>query len=201
MTSEPQENYMLLDRFTREAKTFAGFTFSGLYDIESGDFMIMYQHYIDTGENLLDRYSDVMYLTWEDSYSSNVMDEEKYLSINSGINHPIIQSLFPARRIEHCRSLSKKQYDRYLMFTSYEMRRARSCIYTSDRSVRNKVFKLHGKKCLSCGSEKLISLDHIVPVALGGEDKIENLQPLCKSCNSKKGTLVIDYRTNVLNHV
>lgn len=39
-----------------------------------------------------------------------------------------------------------------------------------------------------------ITLDHIVPLARGGTNTIENAQPLCRSCNSSKGTKTIDYR-------
>jgi len=53
----------------------------------------------------------------------------------------------------------------------------------------------YDNKCLCCGKENTkLAIDHIVPLKLGGVNSIENLQPLCKSCNSKKNINIIDYR-------
>lgn len=42
-------------------------------------------------------------------------------------------------------------------------------------------------KCVKCGSSERIVKDHIVPIYQGGSDGIDNLQPLCVSCNCRKG--------------
>lgn len=51
--------------------------------------------------------------------------------------------------------------------------------------------------CLCCGKsepEIKLSQDHVVPLVLGGSNDIDNIQPLCVSCNSKKSGRYIDYR-------
>lgn len=53
----------------------------------------------------------------------------------------------------------------------------------------------YGGKCLKCGrGDILITVDHIRPISMGGANSIENIQPLCLSCNSGKGATHIDYR-------
>lgn len=48
-------------------------------------------------------------------------------------------------------------------------------------------------KCINCGAPEQHA-DHVVPLSQGGVNTIDNIQPLCRPCNSRKGTNTIDYR-------
>ena len=52
----------------------------------------------------------------------------------------------------------------------------------------------YDNRCVKCGEKKKLTMDHIMPVSKGGGDIASNIQPLCGSCNSSKGTRSIDYR-------
>lgn len=44
----------------------------------------------------------------------------------------------------------------------------------------------YGNVCALCKLEKPLTKDHIIPLSKNGSDYIENIQPLCRNCNSKK---------------
>lgn len=52
--------------------------------------------------------------------------------------------------------------------------------------VRQEIFDRDGRKCLECGSADDLSLDHKIPRSKGGSHDKENLQTLCRRCNSAK---------------
>lgn len=49
-------------------------------------------------------------------------------------------------------------------------------------------------KCAKCGASENIHMDHVVPLAKGGRHSIDNVQPLCQTCNLRKHTKTEDYR-------
>jgi HNH endonuclease len=62
------------------------------------------------------------------------------------------------------------------------------------RRTRNAIFKRDGFKCGECAIEPGIDqlcIDHIVPVAAGGNSDPDNLRVLCRPCNTAKADKII----------
>lgn len=57
-------------------------------------------------------------------------------------------------------------------------------------AIRARVYDRDGHLCLHCGATENLTLDHIKPYSLGGPDTVQNLQTLCRSCNSRKGARI-----------
>ena len=57
------------------------------------------------------------------------------------------------------------------------------------RALRAATFARWGRVCWRCGGYAN-SVDHVVPVVLGGTHDLANLRPACSSCNSSTGASV-----------
>ena len=57
----------------------------------------------------------------------------------------------------------------------------------------------YGGICLCCAQRKPLTADHVIPLSKGGLIDINNIQPLCLSCNVRKGTKTTDYRLLCIN--
>jgi 5-methylcytosine-specific restriction endonuclease McrA len=62
----------------------------------------------------------------------------------------------------------------------------------SSKDLKELFLVLYGKECRYC--DKILRIntivcDHIVPLSKGGDSTRENLQLICRSCNSRKGPL------------
>ena len=57
----------------------------------------------------------------------------------------------------------------------------------------------YGGICLCCAQRKPLTADHVISLSQGGLNDINNIQPLCLSCNVRKGTKTTDYRLLCIN--
>lgn len=48
-------------------------------------------------------------------------------------------------------------------------------------------------KCAICREAKPLTKDHIIPLSHNGSDNIQNIQPLCRNCNSQKHNRVHEH--------
>jgi len=55
-------------------------------------------------------------------------------------------------------------------------------------TLQKRVFERDEFRCKHCGTYVDLTVDHIKPESKGGSLDMDNLQTLCRSCNSKKGT-------------
>jgi 5-methylcytosine-specific restriction endonuclease McrA len=118
--------------------------------------------------------------------------------------------------IEHYREIGRNSYERHAeerrqysleyykihpekSVAASNRRRARKLAaggaHTEDEWQSLKAF--YDYRCLCCGKrepEIRLTRDHVIPLTEGGTDSIDNIQPLCARCNSKKNKQHIDYR-------
>ena len=53
------------------------------------------------------------------------------------------------------------------------------------------LLRAYGGRCAYCAAPGKMTLDHVVPIALGGGHTATNVVPACAPCNLKKGTKLI----------
>jgi 5-methylcytosine-specific restriction endonuclease McrA len=113
-----------------------------------------------------------------------------YLSVYGRTNEA-----YRAKRRAHRREYSRLHPEQNAQ--NFNNRRARLQQVGGSLTSREwkKLCKHYNYTCLCCKKqvpEIKLTVDHVIPLCKGGANSIENIQPLCQSCNSKKHRNIID---------
>ena len=147
-----------MENFLRGSKTFNGITFDGCYNMPIDAFVKIYNHYLKTGDNLLDCYSKLIYMKWEMDNDEYMLNYDEYNVYSEYISSARRLKLFDSDTIIDLKYVLRnagKNYKNHLDRIRNQPRRD-ACIFTSNIEIKDIVFDLHGRKCLACGSEKNI---------------------------------------------
>ncbi len=105
------------------------------------------------------------------------------------------------RRLQYAKDYVKQNYEKVSLNQRRSHHKRRTVMERARGSWTptqwRELCKKYGNKCLCCGKEEpfiKLTFDHVIPVSKGGDNTIENAQPLCKICNARKGVKDTDYR-------
>jgi len=105
---------------------------------------------------------------------------------------------YTATHLGAIREYNRKYRDSHPGFTASFHNRRRARISGNGGSYTAQEFldlcSKYNNRCLCCGRQVKLEADHILAISMGGKNDISNIQPLCRTCNSRKYTKFIDYR-------
>jgi 5-methylcytosine-specific restriction endonuclease McrA len=137
-------------------------------------------------------------------------DKARLSVANWRINNPDkaieYQNRYKADKREYTRQWYQENKDKYRGYL--RARRAKIRLNDFVKYSEKEVLDTYGTSCHLCGIaidmsapratgkagwEMGLQIDHIIPIARGGADKLENVKPAHGLCNIKKGASEIDY--------
>lgn len=113
-----------------------------------------------------------------------------YLTKINGVYRCSKKKIFNKEEIEDIiKRLRNKQNDFYLddMIWQSICRVERGKV---TNRLRFSIYARDGRRCQKCGSTRNLEIDHIFPISKGGKSTPDNLQTLCRRCNTLKSNSV-----------
>lgn len=122
--------------------------------------------------------SDDLPLSSDEIREETGLDESDFTAIVTGLSsYSLIDNSGPVWFVcnwEHYTGKTEREYTRY----AFNRRRKETFTALVNRD---------GEYCQHCGVTRDLSVDHVLAIANGGGNELNNLQLLCRSCNSRKG--------------
>jgi 5-methylcytosine-specific restriction endonuclease McrA len=116
------------------------------------------------------------------SYRREVMSPSEQPTWQGGVSQTEAHRRWKAKNPERMAFLKAARYAR---------ERGAEGSHTFDEWIALKA--KHDNRCANCLEVKPLTKDHITPLSKGGSDYIANIQPLCRSCNSRKWTFIYEH--------
>lgn len=131
-----------------------------------------------------------------DRYCLCYINQNTYNRLLDIVSELIRRKEIDEREAKFYHYLFKHHYNNYYKIKNLEAEEPRKIAqaFIGKKKIRIFIFKRDKYKCLKCNSKENLSIDHIQAINKGGENKISNLQTLCRSCNSAKSDNYKDYR-------
>ena len=117
-------------------------------------------------------------------------DEEEYAAYKRNEAAWAAAEARAARREQEAREAKEAEWrnqialDAWKRSQTYEAKRK---AFNRDEELRSRIKLRDNFTCQECGSRMRLTVDHIIPLSLGGSNGESNLRCLCRSCNSRKG--------------
>ena len=71
-----------------------------------------------------------------------------------------------------------------------------TCPETIVKEQWDRILLVYDSSCVYCGTKSNLTMDHVVPLSLGGTHTIDNIVPACQSCNASKGDRLLSELTD-----
>lgn len=142
---------------------------------------------------------------WSKANSDKVRISVKNWRINNPDKTAVYQARYRQSKREYTKQWYQENKEKYRGYV--RSRRARIRLNESAKYSEQEVLNTHGNICHLCkveidllapratgisGWESGLHIDHIIPIANGGADRLENVKPAHGLCNLRKGASEID---------
>lgn len=133
---------------------------------------------------------------FNDNYNLVYLEHNTYESLNQSVSTLRKSGELDSYQCSVVKKFFKHYYNNSLKIKYLDSIQPRLIAqkFIGKKKVRDFIFNRDNNACLKCGSHHRLELDHIIPISRGGENKLSNLQTLCKTCNISKSNNFKDYR-------